>query len=157
MIHTNELSYLQSECNILERQFQKVTELMRNYMSGMDAGAFHLAMKSSGRTGTGDALVVMRVGVSEYGSDAVEANSIIAAMVEAMRRAGFEKTHQPLCLPRGSTAVTEELSQRDDNSSVTAEENAAILRGLGPDDEMLTEDEDFEEQRLDDDGGNISS
>lgn len=86
----------------LERLFIEVAQQVRETLGDQNVGSFTLTAKAEGRCGSGDMKVEFFVSDSEYSSGSVKSFSIQPALEETLRRNGWEKVNQPLCLPRSS-------------------------------------------------------
>lgn len=81
-----------------EAAFIKEQYRVRKILADHDVNNFYFSISADGRTMTGDVKVEFKLGKQSY-SEPVRGNSVDAVLDEFLRREGFEKKHDSLCLP----------------------------------------------------------
>ena len=92
-----------TKVEMLRRVFIDVVQDIRQSFDDANISGFKVEAVASGRTFNGEAKLTFSVCSSEYGNNRVDANDLIAAHVECLRREGFDIEHRALALPAPGT------------------------------------------------------
>lgn len=91
----------------VEAAFIKEAYRVREVMNQHNVSYFGLKFKMNGRCASGDLKFEIGITGSEYGSNEVTGSSTEVVLEEWLRRNGYEKKHQALCLPSIRPTTTE--------------------------------------------------
>jgi len=106
-----------------EAAFIKEQYRIRKTLADHNVSNFYFSASADGRTMTGDIKIEFKLGKQSY-SEIVKGNSVDAVLDEFLRREGFEKKHDSLCLPsvapqelNGEQKITLNLANTKEESS----------------------------------------